>query len=324
MSDTFLDRHAPLLDLHDYPKRWQDYVGQDNAKRMLQVATKSARMRRQPLDHVLVAHGASGIGKTALAVLIASEMGRKARVITGQVGAGTARIVLESMKNGDVLIYDEFHQVMDAGKKHAEWLLTYLQDGIIMGPQGAEKYPRVTMIAATTHASKVPETILSRFPLQPPMENYTDEEAAQIAVIMSKGVLDGLPKLGVEDALLIAQGANGNPRAIRSLLTLLRDMTIIGELQQREGRYDIPGLLNFQGITHDGLDRLAQNYLKALALEFAGNAGIRSLEDRLQQPGGLTFTERVLMDKGYVAKTRSGRTLTQAGIRRFRELQEAS
>lgn len=315
---------APILDVHDYPQDWSEYVGQHDAKRMLQVAAKSARLRGKPLDHVLIAHGTPGIGKTALAALVAREMQRKAYYLTGPVNANMARMMLDSMVEGDVVVYDEFHQVMNAGKKHAEWLLSYLQDGMITGPFGPEKYPHVTFIAATTDPGKIPDSIVSRFPLRPPLTEYGDEEAAQIASTMGRNVLDGLPALSHGEALQIAQACHNNPRAIRALLTVLRDVVIADELAMVDGRYDIPGLLAFQGITPDGLDRTAREYLKSLATEFAGTAGIKALEDRLQQPGGLATIERVLMSRGLVAKTRSGRMLTQAGIRRYRELEEAS
>jgi holliday junction DNA helicase RuvB len=311
---------APVLERHEYPRTWKDYIGQEPAKRMLQVAAKSAKLRNEPLDHTLISHGTPGIGKTSLAALISDEVGRNCRVVSGQLDLHAARMLFAEMQDRDVLFYDEVHQVMDGGKKNAEWLLAYLQDGVLMGPLGGEIQPRVTIIAATTDAGRLPESIVSRFPLQPPMQDYTDEEAAKIVVIMAGKTLVGLPKVNAREAAMVASAAHNNPRAIRRLLTVLRDMTITEALPLEKGRYNIDGLLDWQGITHDGLDRVAQRYLEALALEFDGSAGARALEDRLQQPGGLGQVERVLMDKGLVAKTRSGRMLTQAGISRFRDL----
>lgn len=315
------EKAAPILDGHDYPRRWPELVGQEAAKRMLQVAAKSARIRKEPLGHVLLSHGTPGIGKTSLAVLIATEMKTTCRVASGVMTRDKARLVFSEMQDRDVLLYDEFHQVMDSGKKNAEWMLSYLQDGVIMGPLGPEEQPRVTIIAATTDAGRIPDSITSRF-LAPPLREYTGEEATRIAMSMSGKVLIELPKLGKAEAAAIAAAAHNNPRAIRKLLEVLRDMVITKELPLRGGRYNVDALLEFQGITPDGLDHVAQRYLRALAMEFDGSAGAKALEDRLQQPGGLSSIERVLMDKGLVAKTRTGRTLTQAGIKRFRELLE--
>lgn len=319
MLAELTDKIAPVLDGHDYPRRWNDYIGQEPAKRMLRVAAKAARMRKEPLDHVLISHGTPGVGKTALAALLAQELGTTCRVVSGQVSLQKARLLLSGMEDRDVLLYDEIHQIIDGGKKNAEWMLSFLQDGVLMGPLGPEEQPRITVIGATTDAARLPESIVSRFPLQPPMQDYTDTEAAKIAQVTARSVLEGLPSLSKPQALQIAAAAHNNPRAIRRLLTVLRDMTITDTLPLHNGRYDIDGLLDFQGITPDGLDPVARRYLHTLATEFDGSAGAKALEDRLQQPG-LASVERMLMDKGLVAKTRTGRTLTQAGIKRFREL----
>lgn len=319
MLSKLTDQIAPVLDSDEYPRRWQDYIGQEPAKRMLKVAAKSARMRKEPLDHVLIAHGSAGVGKTALAALVAAELRTPARIVSGQIGVGKARLILSEMEDGQVLIMDEIHQLVDNGKKHAEWMIHLLQDNVLMGPLGPEPQPRITIIGTTTEAARLPESIVSRF-LQAPMQEYTHEEATKIAQAMGTKVLVGLPKMTATDAAGIAMAAHNNPRAIRNLLRVLRDMTITDELPLVKGRYDVAGLLAYQGITHDGLDLVAQRYLQVLAMEFAGTAGAKAIEDRLQQPGGLGPIERMLMDKGLVAKTRTGRTLTQAGIKRFREL----
>ena len=81
----------PVLQGEEYPRGWKQYVGQEPAKRMLQVAAASARMRGEPLDHVLISHGSPGVGKTALAYLIAKELKRPCRVVTGPVPVGWTR-----------------------------------------------------------------------------------------------------------------------------------------------------------------------------------------------------------------------------------------
>lgn len=312
-----------LLDSDEYPGRWTDYIGQEDAKRMLRIAAKSARIRKQPLDHVLISHPSPGVGKTALAVLIATEMRSRCVVVSGQISKDRARTILSTMEDGDVLLYDEIHQVLDAGRRGAEWLLHFLQDGQIAGPVAMETQPRVTLVGATTEAHRFPSTIVSRFPLVPPMADYTTEEAAKVAQVISRRVLADLPTLGRPDALMLAEASHNNPRAIRQMLTVLRDMTITDELPLlAKGRYDIVTLLEFQGVTLDGLDRVAQRYLRVLS-EFGTVGGARAIEDRMQQPGGLAMTERVLMDKGLIAKTRSGRALTQAGIRRVNQMESA-
>lgn len=321
-KSAFADGLAPELDQRDYPRRWSEYIGQEPAKRMLQVAIKSAKVRKRPLDHVLIAHPSPGIGKTALANLVGVAMGKTPRILSGACGPTKIRMIFSQMSDNDVLVYDEFHQVMDKGRKDAEWLLDYLEKGTVPGPLGPEVQPKVTIVAATTDAGRLPETIVGRFPNQPPMTEYNSVEATKIAALAGKGILGEfeLPMLSKKAALAIATASSHNPRAMKRLLVVLRDMTITDEIPLLKGGYNIDALLESQGITHDGLDRVAQKYLETLAFEFAGSAGARNLEDRLQQAGGLASTERLLMDKGLVAKTRTGRALTQAGIGRVNDL----
>lgn len=312
---------APVLEPNDeYPQKWREYIGQEPAVKMLQVAAASARLRKQPLDHILITHPSPGIGKTALATLVGRELRRPVRLISGKVTAQKARMVLSEMEDRDVLIYDEFHRVAEGSRTNAEWLLHLLQDGVLMGPLGAETQPKITLIAATTNPQKVPQAVLDRFMLVPPMQDYSTAEAARIAQLMGPRYLDDLPKLIKREATLLASAAGNNPRSIKRLLTSLRDMTITKSLPLHNGRFDIRGLLAWHGITEDGLSPVAQQYLRALAFDFGGSAGVKALEERLQQPGGLTEVERALMDRGLVARTRTGRSLTQTGITRSRQL----
>lgn len=305
-----------------YPKTWTAMIGQEQIKRILQIAVKSAKVRKAGLDHVLLT-GPGGMGKTAFAHLVAKMSGRKFRVISGKVNAMQARMILTEMSDGDILFYDEIHQ---AGKQAEEWLLTFLADGEIAGPFGMDKMPRVTMIAATTEPGKLSPTVVGRFPLQCAMVDYTVEEATKVAMSMSKDILGdfNLAPLKKADAEAIARAGAKNPRSIRRLLITLRDLALVKEVKvTAAGRYDIEAVLTYAGVTPDGLDRVAQQYLVVLKDEFRGVAGARPLEERLSQPGGLAHQERLLQEMGLVAKTRGGRQLTTAGIIRARELSNA-
>lgn len=321
LRTTYGRKKAPLMDQTEYPKRWRHYIGQGPAVRMLQVAAESARLRRQPLDHMLIAHPSPGIGKTALASLVSSEMKRPVRLISGKVTGAKARIVLSEMADRDVLVIDEAHRIAEGNKANAEWLLHLLQDGVLLGPLGPEVQPRITLIAVTTHPQKLPPAVLDRFMLVPPMQLYNTEEAARIAQLMGPRYLgDSLPKLSKAEATRIASAAGNNPRSIKRMLMSLRDMTITKALPLVKDRYDIAGLLAWHGITEDGLSPVAQQYLVALRNDFDGSAGAKALEERLQQPGGLVEVERLLQDRGLLVRTKQGRTLTQAGVTRARQL----
>lgn len=304
----------------NYPTSWSEFVGQEQAKRQLQLAIRSAKKRRAPLDHVLLASGAPGIGKTALGLLIGKELGGEVRTVSGPMEMSGALMTLIDMKDRDVLFIDEAHRLVESGKKKSEWLLHFLQDGVVLTPFGAEKLPQVTVVAATTDAGRLPDPLLSRFVIRPPLVPYTQSEAAKIVAMLAKKVMEGMPQPSARNCREIADAANNNPRAIRRLLMTLRDIGVTNDRAFDGQSYDISEVLEYQGVTADGLDRTAQEYLRVLAFEFAGTAGERTIKDRLQEPGGLGSTEQVLMDKGLIGRTRSGRMLTGDGMRRAKEL----
>lgn len=303
------------LNVTDYPLTWDEFIGQDRAKKQLRMAVQSAISRKAPMDHVLLASGVPGIGKTALAMLISSELCRPMLAVSGRVDANAARVVLMGMEDNSILFIDEIHRLVQGGKSHAEWLLHLLQDGAIVGPRGPERMPPITVIAATTDIGRLPETIVSRFPIRPVLEPYSEKEAREIVQMMA---YNSKIELTEDELTSVARAGNCNPRRMSSILRALRDQVEVHD------ETNIDEALEWMGITPDGLDDLAQRYLLALVFTFNGQAGVKPLEDALYEgSGNLEITERLLMDRGLLVRERTGRTPTQAGIRRAHALKKA-
>jgi Holliday junction DNA helicase RuvB len=79
------DRDPDILSLR--PERLNEYVGQAEVVETLKIAIEAAKLRSEPLEHVLF-HGPPGLGKTTLAHIIANEMGGGA---DRDVGAGSGK-----------------------------------------------------------------------------------------------------------------------------------------------------------------------------------------------------------------------------------------
>lgn len=324
-ATTAKEKTKPSLSSSEYPRTWEEFIGQEDAKYQLKIRARAAKAKGRNLPHVLLKSPYAGVGKTAMALLLAEEMDTKVICVTGSVKLADARMLFTQFDDGDILFYDEIHKVVDGGKANAEWLLHYLQDGVLLTPLGAERVRQVTVIGATTDAGRLPVPILDRFKLQPVLERYTDAEGAQIALIMGRKIMvtDGLPMISVSVAEAVAAAATNRPRWMMRVLEGLRDLALTDEVKSpRNGRYDLTQALVFCGVTADGLTAEAQEYLRVLFVEMRGRAaGEALLRNRLGTVGtGLNEIETLLVDKNLIGRTDRGRMLTGDGLSRAAKL----
>ena len=308
------------------PRCWDEYVGQGKAKALLRMRIAGAKVRGERLDHVLIASGFPGIGKSALGRLIAAEMGAGIVEIQGDMDSDDALSVFGKMEDGDILFIDEGHKLVDGGKKGAEWLLPVLQDGVLIDSEGIHAIPAVTVVVATTDKDVLPQTILDRLPIVPAIEPYGVNDAAEIARRMADGIGNFMGvggeevKLGAGTLEKIARACSETPRLIAGMLGMLRDALSVGLVTlDSEGEGELGGLFDLMDVTEDGLDAVSQNMLLAL-LSNGGVAGANTLAAKLGEPIVPKHAERVLMMKGYMVIQPQGRCLTEDGKARAGEL----
>ena len=301
----------------DYPTL-KEFIGQEQAKAEIAALTKSAKKRKVRMGHTLLADGRPGVGKTTLALAIAREMGTHAEVISGKVTEYELQMALGDMRDRDVLVIEEIHQM----GKSSESLLHYLENGCIATPLGVEEQSDVTIVGTTTEAGVLPRPVRDRFECVPELFAYTEAEGAKIAMFHARRLFKDMPLPHRDNCLAIARAASCNPRLIRNVLKTLRDIAIAEDGANFDGkRYDITKALLWKGLTEDGLTSSARRYLVAMLTTFGGRpVGVAALQDLLHEPGGLNDTETLLMEKGYIGKGGQGRFLTTPGRHRAREL----
>lgn len=296
----------------DYPKDFNGFVGQQTAKEQLQVSIVSARTRGARLDHTLLASGAHGIGKTTLAQIIAFQMGAGFVSVSGPMTVDDLRSILTGMTDGDVLFWDEFHLAVAGNKNKADFLLPWMTDGVLMTKRGSEPMPDVTLIAATTDAGRLPQTIISRFMLRPRLAYYTVEEGALIATNLADRMRVKVKGKSVMER--ISRAANANPREMRMILTAVRDLATLG------GPIDLTKAFEWAGVTYDGLSTECQEILLVLLGSMNNTASLETIQAALGEPGPLRHHEQLLIQKGLLVVTGRGRTLTDEGMERARTL----
>ena len=102
------------------PSFLNEYIGQSKIKDNLKVYIEAAKLRKEPLDHVLF-YGPPGLGKTTLAGIIAKEMGVNIKITSGPAieKPGDMAAILNNLQEGDVLFIDASKKFIK-GKKQNE------------------------------------------------------------------------------------------------------------------------------------------------------------------------------------------------------------
>ena len=298
------------------PKRLTEYIGQEKAKENLSVFIDAAKMRQEPLDHVLL-HGPPGLGKTTLSGIIANEMGVHIRITSGPAieKPGDLAALLTNLNENDILFVDEIHRL---NRSVEEILYPAMEDfaiDIIIGKGPSANsirldLPRFTLIGATTRAGQLSAPLLFFFFVMVRMEIYTPEELGQI-VTRSAGIL-GVP-IEAAGAAEIARRARGTPRIANRLLRRVRDFA-----QVRAGGVITQGVadqaLTALEVDQLGLDAVDRRMLRSIIAHYAG--GPVGLETLAATVGEEAVTledvyEPYLMQMGFLTRTPRGRCVTR-------------
>lgn len=297
------------------PRRLEDYIGQDKVKENLKVYIEAAKLRHEPLDHVLL-YGPPGLGKTTLSNIIAAELGVNLRVTSGPAieKQGDLAALLTNLNEGDVLFIDEIHRLP---RMVEEILYPAMEDfalDIIIGKGPAARsiridLPKFTLIGATTRAGQMTTPLRDRFGVIFKLELYTPEQLALI-VKRSAGIL-GI-SISDDGAFEVASRSRGTPRIANRLLKRVRDFAQVQGKTQVDAASASYALDRLE-IDELGLDNTDRRMMEAIIKFYAGGpVGLDTLAATIGEEA-VTIEdvyEPYLMQLGFINRTPRGRCVT--------------
>ena len=302
------------------PKTLGEYVGQEKAKENLRIFIEAAKLRGEPLDHVLL-YGPPGLGKTTLSTIIAAEMGVNIRTTSGPAieKPGDLAALLTNLEEGDLLFIDEIHRL---NRSVEEVLYPAMEDyalDIILGKGPAARsiridLPRFTLVGATTRAGQLTGPLRDRFGVIFRLELYTPEELTRI-ITRSAGILGiACDPTGAKE---LARRSRGTPRIANRFLKRVRDFA------QVMGNGDITAelaaaALDRLEVDYLGLDAIDRRILSTIIQSYAG--GPVGLDTLAAAVGEESVTiedvyEPYLMQEGFLSRTARGRCVTEKAYR---------
>lgn len=318
MNNELLDSNKNELDNNETnirPERLEEYIGQSEVKENVDIFIKAAKMRDEPLDHVLL-YGPPGLGKTTLAYIIANELGSNLKTASGPAieKSGDLAAILSTLEPGDVLFIDEIHRMP---RFIEEILYPAMEDftlDIVIGSDTNTRNIRIdlppfTLVGATTRAGDLSSPLRDRFGITCKLKYYTEDELKLIIERTSR--VYNMP-INEEASLALARRSRGTPRIANRLFKRVRDFALVEGLEEVNTEITDKALGRLK-VDKLGLDETDHQFLKAIIEKFNGGpVGIETIASSIGEEISTIedVYEPYLLQNGFIKRTSRGRVVT--------------
>ncbi len=301
---------------------WDEFYGQENLKKSLQIAISAAKKRKESIEHILL-YGPPGLGKTTISHLIAREMGVNIKVTSGPAieRAGDLASILTNLEKGDVLFIDEIHRL---NKVVEETLYPAMEDyalDIVIGKGPSARtlrldLPPFTIIGATTRIGLLSAPLRDRFGVVHRLSFYNPEELFEI---IRKGADKLKTEIDQDSIKEISVRSRGTPRIALKLLKRVRDYAQVhgtGKITKEM----TDKALSMLEVDSRGLDNNDVRYLKALIEKHSGGpVGVETIASTISEDISTIedVIEPYLMQIGFIKRSPRGRVATKLAYEHF-------
>ncbi len=301
------------------PNNLADFVGQSKVVEQLKLVIAAAKIGNRTPDHILLA-GPPGLGKTTLAMIVATESNRTLKLTSGPAvqSAGDLASILSALEPGDVLFIDEIHRMSRSAEEMLYLAMEDFRVDVMVGKgPGASsislEISPFTLVGATTRSGMLPTPLRDRFGFTAFLEYYDPQELS--SVIANSSI-----KLGIEippdAAALLASRSRGTPRIANRLLRRVRDFASVKGHESISPDIVSMAMELFE-VDEMGLDRVDRALLNLLATKFSAKpVGLSTLAVAIgEEPDTIeSVVEPYLIRTGLIQRTPRGREITKAGL----------